>query len=467
MYKFFTRLVFFWFIIFSNLIVANNCNDRVYKIYNNIISAIGNKLDLPPDLYIIDSRKKVAYINDQGVFIENRLIELLCQEEFFDSKMSYIISHELAHHYLDHSWMRNSGLGYSNDIGQYLDEKAYSKDQRKLAESEADLFGGFYGQIAGYNTLEHAKQTLAKVYEEYKIPNQIKGYPSLDERYQIIDANINKAKNLKSLFDIGNVLVRYGEYDYAKECFEMIIKNKFKSREIYNNLGVTYLLYSIKLLDDNYSKYIYPVYLDNQTRLDNESSRSGGFLGTSEQILEKSIKYFELASELDNNYKPTIQNLFVARYVSLVSKQEETKKFIKELSKSNLDIETKNDFLILDKLIANKKIKPNSKLAKTSSDVSKINLGLINNTIYSEEIFNKVLEECEISKGDYFFGFDPPYSRHKFKYSSNYTLQSKVFNNCTLFNLNKKIYLLKSKDKVKNSSALKYQNQFYWLMKKK
>jgi hypothetical protein len=463
MSKVLRRLIFCVFLILTNLSFANSCNDKVQIIYNNILSAIGNKLDLPPDLYIIDSTNKVAYINDQGIFIENRLIELLCQEEFFDSKMSYIISHELAHHYLDHSWMRNSGLGYSNDIGQYVDEKAYSKDQRKLAESEADLFGGFYGQIAGYNTLEHAKQTLAKVYEEYKIPNQIKGYPSLDERYQIIDANVNKAKNLKSLFDIGNVLVRYGEYDYAKECFEMIIKNKFKSREIYNNLGVTYLLYSIKLLDQEYSKYLYPVFLDNQSRLDNQVSRSGGFLGTSDQILEKSIKYFQLASELDKNYKPTIQNLLVARYISLISEKENTKNFVKELSSSNLDQKTKNDFLILDKLLANKKVKPNSKLVKNSSDISKINLGIVNKPLHSKENFNQALDEFKIGKGDYFFGFERPYFRHKFEYSSNFTLQFKEFDNCTFFNLNKKVYILRSNDKTKNSSPLKYENQFYWI----
>ena len=55
------------------------------------------------------------------------------------------------HYYLKHSWMRNSGLGYSNEIGGFIDQKAY-KDQRKLAESQADLFGGFY-EIAGYRTL--------------------------------------------------------------------------------------------------------------------------------------------------------------------------------------------------------------------------------------------------------------------------------------------------------------------------
>ena len=463
MSKVLSRLIFFVFLILTNLSFANSCNDKVQIIYNNILSAIGNKLDLPPDLYIIDSTNKVAYINDQGIFIENRLIDILCQGDHFDAKMSYIISHELAHYYLKHSWMRNSGLGYSNEIGGFIDQKAYSKDQRKLAESQADLFGGFYGQIAGYRTLKFAKQTLGEVYEEYNIPNQIKGYPSLDERYQIIDANIEKTENLKSLFDIGNVLVRYGKYDYAKECFEIIIRNNFKSREIYNNLGVTYLLYSIQLLDQEYSKYLYPVFLDNQSRLDNQVSRSGGFLGTSDQILEKSIKYFQLASELDKNYKPTIQNLLVARYISLISEKENTKNFIKELSNSNLDQKTKNDFLILDKLLANKKVKLNSKLVKNSSDISKINLGIVNKPLHSKENFNQALDEFKIGKGDYFFGFERPYFRHKFEYSSNFTLQFKEFDNCTFFNLNKKVYILRSNDKTKNSSPLKYENQFYWI----
>ena len=39
--------------------------------------------------------------------------------------------------------MRNTGLGYASSIGEFIDEKSSSKDQRKLAESQADLFGGF------------------------------------------------------------------------------------------------------------------------------------------------------------------------------------------------------------------------------------------------------------------------------------------------------------------------------------
>ena len=77
-------------LILTNLSFANSCNDKVQIIYNNILSAIGNKLDLPPDLYIIDSTNKVAYINDQGIFIE-QVNRHIVSRRSFDAKTNYII----------------------------------------------------------------------------------------------------------------------------------------------------------------------------------------------------------------------------------------------------------------------------------------------------------------------------------------------------------------------------------------
>ena len=227
---------------------ANNCEERTREIYLKLVNSIGNKFDLPPELYLLDSNKKVAYINDEGIFIERKLIQLFCDKPSFEANIAYILGHELAHFYLEHNWMKNSGLGYSNSLGSFIDEKAYSKEQRKIAESQADLFGGFYGQIAGYSVLESAQETLKTLYHDYQIPEEIKGYPSLNERYQIIESNLEKAKNLSHLFHFGNVLLSTGYLAQAKDCFEIILKNKFTSREIYNNLGLTYLLFAIKSL---------------------------------------------------------------------------------------------------------------------------------------------------------------------------------------------------------------------------
>ena len=81
-------------------------------------------------------------------------------------------------------------------IGSFIEENStmYSKDQRKLSESQADLFAGFYGKISGYNTLVNAKQAIKDVYEAYQLPKEIIGYPSYDERLEIIDSKIDKIR---------------------------------------------------------------------------------------------------------------------------------------------------------------------------------------------------------------------------------------------------------------------------------
>ena len=105
--------------------------------------SIGNSFPSPPKLNFSDKKRSVAFLNSKGITIETPIINLLCEDENFEDKIAYIISHELAHHYLSHTWMRNTGLGYASSIGEFIDEKSSSKDQRKLAESQADLFGGF------------------------------------------------------------------------------------------------------------------------------------------------------------------------------------------------------------------------------------------------------------------------------------------------------------------------------------
>ena len=65
-----------------------------------------------------------------------------------------------------------------------------SYEQEKLAYS-ADLFGGFFGQIAGYNVLSYGNEGLEEIYNHYKLPSEIKGYPSFEDRINIIDSKID------------------------------------------------------------------------------------------------------------------------------------------------------------------------------------------------------------------------------------------------------------------------------------
>ena len=445
---------------------AQSCEDRAQIIYQNLLNSIGNDYMFAPDLYILDSQNKVAYINNEGIFIERKLLDLFCEEEHFEASIAYVLAHEVAHFFLEHNWMKNSGLGYSNEIGEFLDEKAYDKEQRKLAESQADLFGGFYGQVAGYNTLAHAEKTLAKIYEKYGIPKVIKGYPSLEERYQIIQSNKEKAENLRYLFDLGNVLLMSGHYAQAKDCFEIILKNKFTSREIYNNLGVSYLSYAISQLEKPYSSLFYPIYLDRQTRLETGATRSSGFLGSPKQLFEKSKKYFDLALKLDPDYLPGKQNLKVYEFHQLLLDGTDREAFIEGLEKSGLNEKTIQDFVILDRIIRKKEIRKKEKLALKGSEVSRYNLGLATAPEKTaSDRFETLLEEAGIAEEEYVFGFERPYSNHRFEYAK-YRLRYKAFEKGTLFDLNNSIYLFKQQEAKPTVEGIFYKGAFYTVVEK-
>ena len=125
--------------LFSAFSQAQNCVDRVEEIFEDLIVGIGNNSIYRPSLEISNEEGSVAYFSDYTVTIEIKLINLFCGHENFDDKVAYILGHELAHHYLSHSWMANTGLGYSSSIGSFIEENStmYSKDQRKLSEIQA------------------------------------------------------------------------------------------------------------------------------------------------------------------------------------------------------------------------------------------------------------------------------------------------------------------------------------------
>ena len=363
--------IFFGFYFLSLLSFSNNnldCNSKVENIYNDIIKSIGNKSPLKPKLNIISSKTRVAYITRGEIFIEQKTIDLFCNEKDFESKIAYILSHEIAHHYLRHDWMRNSGLLYQ--IKDFVGDNNDST-QRKLAETQADAFAGFFSLQAGYKSLNYAKEVLTKLYQEYDIPEIIPGYHSLSERIEIINSNIEKAKNLTKIFEVGNLALACGKLKVAKNAFEDILNDDFNSREIYNNLGVSYLLFAIENLDDKLSKYSYPVFIDQVTRADLSKTRSGE-LNDPQELLKNAKEYFELAIENDSGYTDPKFNVLIADL--LINKIDGviSKDFISQLESLEANQIKKNDLKILFYLFHDKKKKA-SKLLKSASSLSKLN----------------------------------------------------------------------------------------------
>lgn len=366
------RLLLFILIILSNLTYAQNCEKRVKEIFNDLIEGIGNNSIYPPTLEFSDEERSVATMGNYTITVERKVINIFCGQDNFDDKLAYILGHELAHHYLSHSWMANTGLGYSSSIGNYIEENSpmYSKDQRKLSESQADLYAGFYGMISGYNTLANAKQTLESVYDAYKLPKVISGYPSYDERIEIIDSKIDNANDLALVFEMGNILLLNKNYELSKYCYEFILK-QFNSREIYNNLGLSYLLYGVSISDESINSLLFPISLDQTTRAKVSVTRSGDLTYNPTQMFEVALKQFIKAQNLDSKYQPVKQNIIVAEFL-LLGNYKSRVDFIK--SRSELDSKLITDLKVINMIIEEKSLKKIKKAAKKGSTISELNI---------------------------------------------------------------------------------------------
>lgn len=450
-------IIIFLALVHNITFSQTECIEKTKIIYENIITSIGNSFPSPPKLNFSDKKRAVAYLSSEGITIETPIINLLFEDENFEDKIAYIISHELAHHYLSHTWMRNTGLGYASTIGEFIDEKSSSKDQRKLAESQADLFGGFFGQIAGYNVLGHAKSALSDVYNYYNLPHEIKGYPNFSERLEIIDSKINEANSLATLFEIGNVLLKLSDFENAKKCYEDILKNNFISREIYNNLGLVYLLKGIELSDNSISKYSYPISIDLDTRAEISTTRSGDLLNSPEKLFNQAEEFFEKSILLDKNYKKPLQNILVIDFIKALNSNAldsffESKEYI------SFDEDFQNDLKVIFELNKGRNIKKiKKKFSDCGSSVTKINLNLVEQCENTEDI-NQILE---IDQSELIFGLSEPTTKLNTT-KGNISLISKDYNLYTIFELDN-TYLVKHKliDCIFNT----IENKGFWYTK--
>ena len=388
-------------LFFNSFLFANNCEDRVKKVFNNIIESIGNNSLMEPDLIFSNEEKSAAYMSGKSITIEYKLISLFCKEDNFEDKIAFILSHELAHYYLQHGWMINTGLSYASEVGKSLKYKSYSYEQIKVAESQADIYAGFYGKIAGYKTLEFAETTLNKVYESYNLPKKLKKYPSYEDRVSIINDKKEQANRLAKVFEIANILFKLKEYRLSIDAFELILASNFNSREIYNNLGLNYLMYGISISEQKISKLLYPVSLDLQTRVFVSKTRSS-LTKSPKDMIKKSKKYFERSINLDKNYIPARQNLFVSEILLADSVEIKNNLLNNVLVDTTLTDITKIDFEVIVELLNDKNIKRIKRKAMKGSYLSKLNVSDIKyestkKVFNKKELLNKLNIETELS----------------------------------------------------------------------
>ena len=154
----------------------------VNNVYNKIIDAIGNNNPRAPKLHFVDSESEPASYNPEAkiIAVENKVLKV-CYLFGPDSlnALSYILAHELGHHYRNHGWMSH----YSSfEFSSPLNKQNETPIQREAYEVEADIYAGFYSHLAGFDALKVADVFLDSIYNSYSFRPDLENYPTLNEK---------------------------------------------------------------------------------------------------------------------------------------------------------------------------------------------------------------------------------------------------------------------------------------------
>ncbi|MBK9723170.1 MAG: hypothetical protein IPO78_16425 [Saprospiraceae bacterium] len=162
--------------------IRNEDFERILKIYNKLVNARGDFRYPVPKLFLRKEVSRVASIdyNKLEIVIEEKAYKTCLQ--YGDAAIAFLLGHELTHYYEKHAWRNNFAYAYSDlQIGQEM-EKFHDQTAN---ETEADYLGGFLAYSAGYGMFEKADSIIIQLYKEYKLSDQLKGYPSLQDRIEL------------------------------------------------------------------------------------------------------------------------------------------------------------------------------------------------------------------------------------------------------------------------------------------
>jgi hypothetical protein len=320
-----------FFCVFSSKINAQDLllpsTNYKYKVVEKICEKIAKvrEYDRPvPELKMYARTSKVQVIaqfvavsGHQMIYVDEKLYDL-CAKFGADSlnALACIVGHELAHYTQNHHYKDGFFAGLlPNSFGIPKSVRKNAKEQKMELEVEADYYGLLQGYLAGYNTYQLLPKVLGKIYEEYKLNEQLEGYPTKNERIGSAEKTVSEIKSLIPVFDAGKFLYLSKNYEDASTCFQFI-SNTFTDRDIANNIGVSVLAQAINLMNKEEVYFAYPCELDAAGRLLSSTTRNT-FSGDNRKdkkqqikdLLKKAELYLKQVLKLDKSYTSAYINL--------------------------------------------------------------------------------------------------------------------------------------------------------------
>jgi hypothetical protein len=344
-----------WLLVFVCLVKLNTLSAQssppafAQKVYDDLYANMyATKQILKPKLrYFSDDRKKVVeyFCASDGLESEIQIgVEFINVMRSFgadsSNALAFVLGHEMAHIFLEQSNIYRVGSGYAdNQLTRKYNYLAKDTIYSALLESQADEQAIFCAHIGGYKVTHLADEVLKRIYAHFKLNPKLRGYPTLENRLKIARLSVVKLKALLERFEMANLSFVSGKYEISESIYRAIINEGFKSAEIYNNLGLCYLIQVIES-DTLFQKYIWPIFLDSRTKLQSTSQRASFDLNIQE-YLNQAILNFESANRF-RGYKYSQLNLSITHLIYLISGENDGADHLEEANSALNKFKTLN-----------------------------------------------------------------------------------------------------------------------------
>lgn len=243
------------------------------QLYDKLIQARGDSRKPVPKFIMNQGERYVAWMNPftTEIGLEETAYDV-CVQMGADSlnAMAALLAHEITHYYENHDWSRNF-VRSNKDLS--VSTKIEELDEALKFEVQADYLGGILAISAGYNTYRVFDQFLNQAYVAYDLPEEIEGYPDLQERLKMSAKTAERLKQLHNVYQMANLLTLLEAHEMADQYYQYLLTD-YQSYEVYNNAGVNACLAALQLTPAKDLPFIFPLELDINSRLDGLNSRA-------------------------------------------------------------------------------------------------------------------------------------------------------------------------------------------------
>ncbi len=289
------------------LMATTTDKTMVDQVYGDLKRVIGDKRRDWPTIIIMGAPNRVAaYVAEENtIYIDQKAIEVCKKFEVAKKDaLAFIIGHELTHFYQKHEW---SVSGFASYFMVSVEDFRENREH----ERQADIYGGFIAQQAGYSTIALVPALLEAIYDAYQLSKERNAvYPSLAERKKLAAESCAIAGDLINAYQMANYLMIIGAFEEAFTLYNYLIKT-IRFKELHNNLGLASL--SILLKSDN-TPLQYPLEINTNIPIErSEVYQSRKFMAqTAEEHLLTAYNWdagyldagIHLITALDWNNKP-------------------------------------------------------------------------------------------------------------------------------------------------------------------